>query len=76
MIMHRLLQKSVFDPEEVRQIATAYEATLKALRLRNQQDPVTELVASKIMELAKTGEPDTTRLSELVLKEFDSPKPK
>jgi hypothetical protein len=34
---------------------------------------VTELVASKIMELAKTGEPDTTRLSELVLKEFDSP---
>jgi hypothetical protein len=66
--IHRLLQNSVFGPDEVTRMAAAYEHVLKALGLADRNDPVTELVAKKIIEVARTGEVDPARISALAIK--------
>jgi hypothetical protein len=71
--IYRLLQKSTFNPEEVRKIAIAYEETLKALRLTDRQNSITEIVARKIMDIAKTGELDPARIRRLTLKSLGNP---
>jgi hypothetical protein len=40
---------------------------LKELGLVNRQDPVTELIAEKVIDLANAGERDPERLKQLVL---------
>jgi len=66
--IYRLLQNSVFGPDEVTRMAAAYEHALKALGLADRNDPVTELVAKKIIEVARTGEGDPARISALAIK--------
>jgi hypothetical protein len=66
--IYRLLQNSVFGPEEVGRLAAAYEDALTALGLSDRNDPVTELVAKKIIEVARTGEADPARISKLAIK--------
>ena len=54
----RFLEGSSFDPESLRVIVTAYEEARQALGLVDRSDPLTETVARKIIEVAKTGERD------------------
>jgi len=49
-------------------MGAAYEQALKALRLADRADPVTELVAKKIIDIARTGESDPARISALAIK--------
>ena len=49
-------------------MSAAYEETLRVLQLADRQDPITELVASKIIEIARTGERDPARISEQALR--------
>jgi len=65
--IYRLLQHSVFGPEEVARLGDAYEQALKALRLVDRNDPVSELVAKKIIDVARTGETDPARISALAI---------
>jgi hypothetical protein len=58
MAIYRLFQKSAFGPAEVECMATAYEDALRVLRLVDREDPITEIVAKKIIEIAQTGERD------------------
>jgi hypothetical protein len=51
----------------------AFEMALIALRLRDRGDLANEIVAQKIIALAKTGERDPERLCDGVLKEFRAP---
>jgi len=53
--IYRLLQNSAFGPEEVSRMTAAYEDVLRALGLANRTDPITEIVAKKIIEIAQTG---------------------
>jgi hypothetical protein len=46
-----------FDPETKRVMGVAFEMTRAALRLADRDDPATEMVARKIIELANAGEP-------------------
>lgn len=62
MALARLLQNSAFGPDEIRCITTAYEDALRVLGLVNRTDPVTEIVAKKIIEIAQTGERDPLRI--------------
>jgi hypothetical protein len=58
-----------FDESAVKGMTAAYEATLVELGLTDRTDPLTELVASKIIAYCQTtGECDPERLCELVLK--------
>ena len=43
-------------------MAKAYEGALVALQLSDWHDPLTEIVATKIVEIAETGERDPSRL--------------
>jgi len=60
-------QGAAFDPEEVKAIVAAYEAALARLGLEDRADPMATIVAKKTVEIAKTGELDPVRLTELVV---------
>ena len=59
-----------FDAETKRVTGIAFEMTCVALQLRDQTEPVAEIVARKIIELAKAGERNPNFLCDGVLKEF------
>ena len=51
----------------------AYEDALRVLNLADRRDPIIELVARKIIEVAKTGERDPVRLRERALNGIGDP---
>ncbi len=58
MTIHRLLRTDVsFDPEAIQAMCSAYQAVCEELELsNNKSDRLTEVVALKIIEVARTGE--------------------
>jgi hypothetical protein len=61
--IYRLLQNSSFGPEQISLMTAAYEDVLRVLGLANRTDPLTELIAQKIIEIAETGERDPLQIS-------------
>ena len=57
-------------PEEIAVLAEAYELTLKKLDLVDRSDPITQIVAKKIIEMGQRGVRDPEQLSSLALKEL------
>jgi hypothetical protein len=70
MTIHRLLKNAAFAPEEIERLVTAYERTLRALGLKDRTDPITQLVAEKIIAVGRLGIEDPAEISKLVLKEL------
>ena len=70
MAVYRLLQNSPLCPEEIAVLTDAYERTLRRLSLVDRKDPLTELIARKIIELAQRGVREAKQLSELAIKEL------
>jgi hypothetical protein len=70
MAIYRLLQNSPLGPEEIAVLTDAYERTLKALSLVDRNDPITEMVARKIIELGQRGVREAKQLSALAIKEL------
>jgi hypothetical protein len=70
MPLTSFLKGTAFDPEATRAMGVAFEKACAALRLADRTDPVVELVAKRIIVLAKAGERNPDRLCEGVLKEF------
>lgn len=68
MTIHRLLQSNPMSPEDIERLVTAYEATLKALALTARRDPITEIVARKIIEIGQTGVRDPLQISQLAIR--------
>ena len=64
-----------FDSETIRVMGLAFEMALVALRLGDRGDIANEVLARRIMDLAKAGERDPERLCEGVLHEFRGPPP-
>jgi hypothetical protein len=62
--IRRLLENHVFGPDEITVLTSAFEDTLRALRLADRADPATEIIAKMIIELAQQGERDPVRLRE------------
>jgi hypothetical protein len=71
--IYRLLQEEAYGPDEMRVMAEAYESALHVLRLVDRHDPVTEVVAKKIIEIWGTGERDTYRIAALAFEQLDVP---
>jgi len=72
MAIYRLLQNHAFEPEAITVLAAAYEDTLRSLGLTERTDPLTQIVAEKIIQLAQHGECDPVRLRELALETLSS----
>jgi len=71
MAIYRFLQNSAFAPEDIAPLVAAYEDCLRTLKLSDRRsDPITEIVAKKIIELAQTGIRDSARLGRLALEEI------
>lgn len=73
MAIYRLLQHSAFTPEDIVQIGAAYEDCLRILQLTNRSDPLTEIIAKAIIEIAQTGVRDPVQIRELALKHIGTP---
>jgi hypothetical protein len=70
MTIYRILQNSPFGPEEIARLVAAYEETLKTLGLKDRCDPITQLVARKIIEIGQTGVRDPLQLARLAIKDL------
>jgi hypothetical protein len=70
MAMYRLLQHSAFGPEDLNRLGAAYERTLEALGLTDRNDPMTELVARKLLAIHETGVLDPVGLSQRAVQEL------
>ena len=67
--IRRLLENSSLPVEEVSRLVAAYERTLRTLDLVDRHDPVTEIVAKKVIEIGKRGG-DPSEISKLAVKEL------
>jgi hypothetical protein len=64
-----------FHPETKRVMGVAFEMACTALRLADRGDLANEIIARRIIELAKAGEHNPDLLCERVLKEFRAQSP-
>jgi hypothetical protein len=71
--IHRLLQHSAFNQDDIDRMVAAYEHCLETLGLADRSDPVTELIAKQIIEIAQTGERDPLVISEQVAEVLQRP---
>src|SRR5215470_18564543 len=74
MPIYRLVERETFDPEVVTLLCEVFEDVLNTLGLVDRLDPLTELVAEKIIELAHSGQRDRKRLKQLTLEAFQGRK--
>jgi hypothetical protein len=70
MPIYRLLGEAAFDQAAIDNMIAAYEAALKLLRLNDRNDQICELVAKKIIELARNGTYDPPQLCARTLTEL------
>ena len=70
MPLDRLLNGSSFSPEEVARLNLALETTLRALHLVDRNDPITEMIAKKIIKIGRSGLNDPAEISARAMKEL------
>jgi hypothetical protein len=58
------LRTRAFGPEDIEIITAAFEDALRELNLVDRSDPLTEIVAKKMIEIAEQGERDPIRLKD------------
>jgi hypothetical protein len=73
MAIYKLIQNTAFEPKDIERLVMAYEETLRALRLKERSDPITQLVAEKIIAIGRIGIEDPAEISKLALKELGTP---
>ena len=73
MAIYRLLEHAHFNPEQITVLTAAYEHCLKTMGLVDRNDPVTELIAHKILEVAQRGDADPHRLCDQAMTELGIP---
>ncbi len=67
MPIYRLLRETSFDQDAINLMAAAYEAALDELQIRGRM-PAAELLAGKIIDIAKMGERDPLKIKERALR--------
>lgn len=68
MAIHALLENLPLGPTEIKLMTAAYEACLRALRLSDSSDGLTELIASHIVAITNTGERDPVIIASEAMK--------
>jgi hypothetical protein len=70
MAIYRLLQNSPLGPEEIAVLTDAYERALRKLGLVDRNDPITEMVAKKVIELGQRGVREAQQISDMTIAEL------
>jgi hypothetical protein len=63
MPIYRLLQNQPIGPEETSRLVAAYEQALRGIGLVDRNDPLAEIVAKKVIEIAQSGVRDPTDIA-------------
>ncbi len=67
MPINRLLADSKLGPEEIKRLKAAYTYALRSLSVVDRNDPLTEMLARKIIEVGAT-ESDPAKISEIAIR--------
>jgi hypothetical protein len=70
MTIRRLLQHSSMPPDDIIRLRIAYQKTLHGLQLVDRNDPVSEIVAKQIIQIARTGVRGPAQICQIALKHF------
>jgi hypothetical protein len=73
MPITRLLGNTSLEPEDIEVLADAFERTLRTLHLVDRADPLTELIAEKIIDVGRGDMRDPAQISKLVIKALGLP---
>jgi hypothetical protein len=72
MPLRAFVRETEFEPEVLASMGIAFAAACEALGLADKTDKATELVAGRIIALARGGEHDAERLTAAVLEAFQA----
>jgi hypothetical protein len=75
MLVEIDLLSQAFGPDEIACMVTAYEDALRELNLTSRNDPMTKIIAKKIIELAQNGKRDPVEIRRLALAQIGIPSP-
>jgi hypothetical protein len=67
MPIRGMLSEGAFNPEQISEMAAAFESVLADLNLVDRTDPVTELIAKVIIDCATKGEFDRVKLHDCAI---------
>ena len=70
MPINRLLSDGKLAPEEAERLNRALKLVLGALYLVDRNDPLTDLIAKKVIEVGATGVDDPDEISNIVIKQL------
>lgn len=70
MPIYRLLQNLPMGPEEVNRMTTAFDKALLTIGIKDRSDPMAEMIAKKIVEIAQTGVRDPVEISAQAIREL------
>jgi hypothetical protein len=68
--IYKMLQGMAFDDQDLKAMTTAYETILSELGLTERTDPLTEIVARKIITYCQIDGCDPEALRDRVLKDI------
>lgn len=74
LAIYRILQNSALGPEEIARLSSAYEQVLHTIGVQHRNDPLTELIARKIIEIGQTGLKDPAKICLRAIEELGLPK--
>jgi len=58
------------EPEEISRLVTAYEQALRGIGLVDRNDPLSEMVAKRVIKIAQSGVRDPTDIAALAIVEL------
>jgi len=74
MPINRLLSDGRLSAEEVERLNRAFTFALRAMDLVDRNDPVCEIVAKKVIEIAKAGTHDPREIAIMAARQLGIPK--
>ena len=73
MPINRLLAESKLGPNEIANLNRAFKRALRSLNLVDRNDPLTEILARKIIEIGATGVRDAAEIADIAVKQLGIP---
>jgi hypothetical protein len=70
MPINRLLAGSKLESDEIENLNLAFKEALRSLHLVDRDDPVTEIIARKIIEIGATGVRDAAEIAAIAVKQL------
>ncbi|OKO75117.1 hypothetical protein AC629_34330 [Bradyrhizobium sp. NAS80.1] len=68
MAIYRLLKNCTMEPNEISRISEAYEQALRILCVKDRDDPLTEMIAKKIIKIAQSDVRGPAEIAALAIK--------